>query len=45
MKDKETPDWEQIEKDYQQANMKMMTDRGYGMLAHETVKWFKERIG
>jgi hypothetical protein len=39
-----TPDWEQIEKDYRQANLKMMTDRGYGMLAHETVKWFKERI-
>jgi hypothetical protein len=38
-------DWEQIEKDYQQANMKIMAERGYGMLAYETVKWFKERIG
>jgi len=37
-------DWEQIEKDYQQANVKMMALRGYGMLAHETVKWFRERL-
>ena len=37
--------WEQIETEYRQANMKMMAMRGYGMLAHETVKWFKQRIG